>query len=118
MRDFRKLDIWKNGIELVKQVYLITKKLPSEEKFGLKSQITKAAVSIPSNIAEGCSRNSEIEFKRFLEISMGSLFEVETQLVIIEELGFINSEDLKQLFKLIEKEAKMINSLIKIIKNS
>lgn len=78
MRDFRKLDIWKNGIELVKQVYQLSNKLPSEEKFGLRSQITRAAVSVPSNIAEGCSRNSEVEFKRFLEISMGSLFEVET----------------------------------------
>lgn len=60
MRDFRKLDIWKNGIELVKQVYQLTKKLPPEEKFGFKSQITRAAVSVPSNIAEGCSRNSLI----------------------------------------------------------
>ena len=112
MRNFRNLDIWKEGIEIVKQVYSLSEKLPSEEKFGLKSQITRAAVSIPSNIAEGASRNSEIEFKRFLEISMGSLFEVETQLVIVEELGFVSSEKLKPIFELLEKEAKMINSLI------
>jgi four helix bundle protein len=62
MRDFRKLDIWKNGIALVKKVYQLTEKLPPEEKFGLKSQITRAAVSVPSNIAEGCGRSSEIEF--------------------------------------------------------
>ena len=61
----------KNGIELVKQVYVLSQQLPSEEKFGLRSQITRAVVSIPSNIAEGCSRNSEVEFKRFLEIAMG-----------------------------------------------
>ena len=71
MRDFRKLEIWKNGIELIKQVYQLSSILPSEKKFGLRSQITRAAVSVPSNIAEGCSRNSEVEFKRFLEISIG-----------------------------------------------
>ena len=90
MRNFRTLEIWKNGIELVKQVYVLSEQLPSEEKFGLRSQVTRAAVSIPSNIAEGCSRNSDIEFKRFLEIAMGSLFEVETQLIISEELDFIS----------------------------
>ena len=92
--------------------------MPSEEKFGLRSQITRAAVSIPSNIAEGCSRNSEVEFKRFLEIAIGSLFEVETQLIIVQELGFINTEELEIIFNLIQKEAKMINSLISRIKNS
>ncbi|GAB5473364.1 MAG: four helix bundle protein [Maribacter sp.] len=118
MRDFRKLDIWKNGIEVVKQVYSLSEKLPSEEKFGLKSQINRAAVSIPSNIAEGCSRNSEIEFKRYLEIAMGSLFEVQTQLILTQELGFIDSNELEITFDLLEKEAKMLNSLIRKIKNS
>lgn len=118
MRDFRKLDIWKNGIEVVKQVYSLSEKLPSEEKFGLKSQINRAAVSIPSNIAEGCGRNSEIEFKRYLEIAMGSLFEVQTQLILTQELGFIDSNELEITFDLLEKEAKMLNSLIRKIKNS
>ena len=118
MRNFRTLEIWKNGIELVKQVYVLSQQLPSEEKFGLKSQITRAAVSIPSNIAEGCSRNSDKEFKRFLEIAMGSLFEVETQLIISQELGFIPEENLKFIFELLNKEARMINSLINRIKNS
>lgn len=118
MRNFRKLKIWEQGIEIVKEVYKISQKLPSEEKFGLKSQITRAAVSIPSNIAEGSSRNSEIEFKRFLEISMGSLFEVETQLIIIQELNLIDSEELKNIFVKLEEEAKMINGLINKIKNS
>ena len=95
MRDFRKLKIWEQGIEIVKEVYKLSQKLPSEEKFGLKSQITRAAVSIPSNIAEGSSRNSEIEFKRFLEIAIGSLFEVETQLIIIQELDLIKKEEFK-----------------------
>lgn len=101
MRDFRKLEIWKNGIELVKQVYQLSSMLPSEEKFGLRSQITRAAVSIPPNIAEGCSRNSEVRFKRFLEISIGSLFEVETPLTIAQELKFIDKKELKAIFSLI-----------------
>ncbi|WP_424004306.1 four helix bundle protein [Maribacter sp. IgM3_T14_3] len=118
MRDFKKLEIWKNGITIVKHVYSLVQKLPSEEKFGLKSQLSRAAVSVPSNIAEGCSRNSEVEFKRFLEIALGSLFEVETQLIISEELKYLDSEDLKLIFELISIESKMINSLISKIKNS
>ncbi|WP_299061424.1 four helix bundle protein [uncultured Polaribacter sp.] len=118
MRNFRNLLIWKQGILLVKEIYKIAHKLPSEEKYSLKSQITRAAVSIPSNIAEGSSRNSEVEFKRFLEIAMGSLFEVETQLIIIQELSLIKSEELKITFDLIAKEGKMINGLINTIKNS
>ena len=116
MRDFRKLDIWKNGIELVKLIYKFSEKLPSDERFGLRSQITRAAVSVPSNIAEGCSRNSEIEFKRYLEIAIGSLFEVETQLIIAKELKFIASKELDPVFDLIQQEARMINSLITKIK--
>lgn len=118
MRNFRKLDIWKNGIEIVKVIYSLTNKLPNEEKFGLRSQITRAAVSIPSNIAEGSSRNSEIEFRRYLEIAIGSLFELETQLIITEELGFIEPDELNTIFDLLEIEAKMINSLINKIKKS
>ncbi|OZV70752.1 four helix bundle protein [Winogradskyella aurantia] len=118
MRNFRTLDIWKNGIKIVNAIYLLSEKLPSEEKFGIRSQITRAAIAVPSNIAEGCSRNSEIEFKRFLEIAMGSLFEVETQLVICQELGFISIQELKTIFELLHKEARMINSLINRIKNN
>ena len=118
MRDYKKLEIWKNGLKIVKQVYELSNKLPSEEKFGLRSQVTRATVSIPSNIAEGCSRNSEVEFKRYLEIAIGSLFEVETQLTIAQELDFLSQNELKKVFELLELEAKMINSLNNKIKNS
>lgn len=118
MRDFKKLEIWNNGIELVKQVYKLSRSFPSEERFGLTSQITRAVVSIPSNIAEGCSRNSEIEFKRFLEIAIGSLFEVQTQLIIAKELNFLEKSDSSEIEILLEKEARMINSLISKIKNN
>jgi len=118
MRNYKNLKIWEQGIQLVKQIYVLVEQLPSTEKFGLTSQITRAAVSIPSNIAEGCSRNSEVEFKRFIEIAMGSLFEVQTQLIIIQELGLIKPEQLKVTFALLETEGKMINALINTIKNS
>ena len=118
MRNYRELEIWKNGIIIVEKIYEISAKLPNDERFGLKSQITRASISIPSNIAEGCSRNSEIEFKKFLEIAMGSLFEVETQLTVCERLGYIDRSDLDDTLLLLNKEAKMINGLISKIKNN
>lgn len=118
MRNYRTLEIWKNGIQIVKNMYTLIQKLPSSEKFGLQSQISRASVSIPSNIAEGCSRNSDKEFKRFLEISMGSLFEVETQLIICEELHYFTHSETKEIKLLLTLEAKMINSLITKIKQS
>ncbi|MBN2011839.1 four helix bundle protein [candidate division KSB1 bacterium] len=111
MRDFRTLNIWKEGISLVKNVYNLADLLPQEEKYGLKSQICRAAVSIPSNIAEGCSRLSQIDFERFLEIALGSAFEVETQLIIIEELELITKEQLSATFNQLTKLQKMINNL-------
>ena len=89
MRDFRQLNIWQEGLTIVKHVYRIAELLPDVEKYGLKSQICRSAVSIPSNIAEGCSRSSQLEFKRFLEIAIGSSFELETQLILIEELSLV-----------------------------
>ncbi|PLX22308.1 MAG: diversity-generating retroelement protein bAvd family protein [Marinilabiliales bacterium] len=86
MKDFKKLNVWQKGIDLVTSIYKISKNFPSEEKYGLSSQITRAAVSIPSNIAEGSSRFSEKDYFRFLEIALGSAFELETQLMIVEKL--------------------------------
>ncbi len=119
MRNFRNLNIWKDGITLVTEVYRLAYLLPDEEKFGLKNQICRAAVSVPSNIAEGASRNSEIEYKRFLEIAIGSLFELETQLIIIQELSFIPESNINKIMEMISREQKMINNLIKkLIANS
>lgn len=78
MKNYRDLKTWEHGIDIVKQICVLAAQLPSTEKLGLKSQITRATVSIPSNIAESCSRNNEIEFKHFLEIAVGSFFEVHT----------------------------------------
>ncbi len=112
MRNFRTLTIWQDGVAIVKKVYQLAALLPREERFGLKSQICRAAVSIPSNIAEGCSRSSQTDFKRFLELALGSSFELETHLAIIEELTLIASEEIKVVLDQLHKEQKMINALI------
>lgn len=117
MRDFRKLQIWNDGIEQVIATYSITKIFPNEEKFGLSSQMQRAAVSIPSNISEGCSRNSDVEYKRFLEISMGSAFELETQTIIAERLGYISKDDLNKELESINELQRKINALISKIKS-
>ena len=95
MRNFKDLEIWQNSIELVKEIYKLTKDLPNAEKFGLISQMNRCSISIPSNIAEGCSKDSQKDFIRFLQISLGSAFELETQLEICIELGFIKREEVK-----------------------
>ncbi|MES2726401.1 MAG: four helix bundle protein [Bacteroidota bacterium] len=112
MRDFKKYDIWNDSMKLVKQVYQFSETLPKEEKFGLVSQMCRAAISIPSNIAEGTSRNSDAEFKRFLEIAIGSSFELETQLLLCAELGFTKEETTTSLIEEINKVQKQINNLI------
>jgi four helix bundle protein len=86
------LKIWKKSIELAKAVYLLIAELPKEEKFGLKSQIKRSAVSIPSNIAEGAGRNSNKEFKHFLSIANGSNYELHTQLLLLIELNLISKD--------------------------
>lgn len=116
MRNFRNLEIWTRGIELVKEIYKLTSKFPSIEKFGLISQMQRASVSIPSNIAEGCSRNSDVEFKRFLEIAIGSSFELETQIIIANELNLINPTETKETIIIINTLQKQINALITKIK--
>jgi four helix bundle protein len=118
MRNFKNLQIWKNGINIVKQTYQLSKKLPSEEKFGLRSQVCRASVSIPSNIAEGCSRDSDLEFKRFLEISLGSAFELEKHMIIMQEIDLIDLKSLEPLFDQIDKEQRSINKLITKIKEN
>jgi len=91
-RKHHDLDSWKAAIELVKQIYGITSAFPSHENFGLTSQLRRAAVSVPSNIAEGCARFSDREFLHFLGIARGSLSELETQLVIARELDYLQAD--------------------------
>lgn len=102
-------------MEIVKDTYSIASQLPDNEKFGFRSQITRAAVSVPSNIAEGSAKTSEKEFRMFLEIALGSLFELETQLLLVDELKLTNS-DIKELLSKINEEQKMLNSFIGAVK--
>jgi four helix bundle protein len=112
MRNFRNFTVWKNAIELAKMIYKVTEVFPTTEKFGLISQIQRASISIASNIAEGSSRKSETDFARFLEIAIGSAFEVETQLIIAKELNYNNESDFESLISNINKLQKQINALI------
>lgn len=98
-------------IEIVKKVYSITNAFPSNEKFGLVSQMNRCTVSIASNIAEGCSRKSEIDFARFLEISIGSSFELETQILIARDLNFIEQKSADDLITQINILQKRLNAL-------
>ena len=102
MKNYKELIIWRKGIEIVKKVYAITKQFPTEEKYGIVSQITRAAISIPANIAEGSSRNSDKDYARFLQLSLGSAFEIQTYLIIGKEMNWVNYEKITELEKLIE----------------
>jgi four helix bundle protein len=112
MRNFREMIIWNHGIDLAVKIYAITKKFPSEERFGLTSQLTRAAVSIPSNIAEGCSRKSEKDFARFLEHALGSAYEIETDLIISERIGYLTQETVDDCIVNLQSEQRQIHSLI------
>ena len=109
---YKDLILWQKAMELVKLTYLLIRKLPKEETYALSDQMRRAAISIPSNIAEGNGRKSKTEYIRFLDISRGSLFELETQLNIGVMLEFFNDNDVKEIFDLITEVNKMINSLI------
>ena len=111
MRDFTKYEVWQDGIDLAVKAYEITNDFPAEEKYGLVSQIRRASVSVPSNFAEGCSRSSEKDFKRFIEIALGSSFELKTQLIISEKLKFLKEEKLNKHLTDLDKNAKQLNAL-------
>ena len=118
IKSYKDLLIWQKGIRIVLLVYHLVKSFPQEELYALSSQLKRASVSIPSNIAEGYGRNTNKSFSHFLDISRGSLFEIETQLIIAKELGFILDEILyEDILNHIEEESKMINAFSKTLKN-
>jgi four helix bundle protein len=112
MRNFRELKVWSSGMEIAGEIYKLAAQLPASEKFGITSQISRAAVSIPSNIAEGCSRSSQKDFKRFLEIAIGSAFELETQLMIVRDLKLCGNYSMESLLIKLSGEQKMLNTMI------
>ena|SRR5690554_3356314 len=118
MHQYKELNIWKKSMELAVEIYAQTKNFPSEEKFGIVSQIRRCAVSVPSNIAEGAGRKSDKEFGQFLSISYGSLCELDTQLIICTHLGYIEDSMSTTIFNRITELQKMIYTLAHKLKQN
>ena len=116
MRDFKKLLIWQLGMEIVDKVYEIVPSLPSEERYGIRSQMTRSAVSIPGNIAEGSAKTSQKDYARYCEISLGSTFELETQLLVVQRRKWVEEEKVSELLVMISNEQKMLSSFIDKLK--
>jgi four helix bundle protein len=114
MHRYKELKVWQKAVDLAVEVYRITEKLPAHERFGLIFQINKCVVSIPSNIAEGAGRNTKKDFDNFLGISLGSSFELDTQVIISNRLGYIPNEE----FQKIEDELGQIQKMIVRLKQS
>jgi len=112
MRNFKELKIWQKGFKIAVDSFKLVSAFPREEKFGIAIQITKAAVSIPSNIAEGSSRSSEKDYSRFLEISLGSTFELETQLLIAAAVGYGENDLRNEILSNVDEEQKMLMSFL------
>ncbi len=109
MHRFKKLQAWKQSRAFCKDVYELTSSFPNEERFGLTNQLRRAAVSIPSNIAEGSSRNSNKDFARFLAMAMGSAYEIETQILIATDLKFVTTENSELLITKLDNIIRMIS---------
>lgn len=118
VKTFEDLLVWKKSLVVVRDVYKCTENFPSYELYGLTSQIRRSAVSIPSNISEGCERESEREFIRFLLISKGSVAELKTQLIIAEYLGYIDKDKLGLISLQLDEITRMIKGLIKSLNNN
>ncbi len=113
---YRQLDVWNKAMDFVETVYTITHEFPADEKYGLTSQIRRAAVSIPSNIAEGYGRKSEGDYERFLAISQGSLAEVETQFILSVRLQFVTREAATPIWEQLQEIGRMLAGLRKSVK--
>jgi four helix bundle protein len=111
MFNFEKLEVWQEAIDFADTVYTITRTFPETEKFGLTNQMRRAAVSISSNLAEGSSRSSRLDFARFVEIATGSLFEVISQATISRRQDFLSETNFNQLYSVCEKQSKMLSGL-------
>ncbi len=116
MHRFKDLEIWKKSRVFCSKIYAITSKFPETEKFGITNQLRRASVSIPSNIAEGSSRNSNKDFSRFLQITLGSAYEIETQLLISFDLKFIDEDELDSLLNDLNSIIKMTSKFKSTLK--
>ncbi|MFY0673513.1 MAG: four helix bundle protein [Bacteroidia bacterium] len=115
MKNFKSLKVWQQGMLFVKLAYELRKSLPDSERFGLMDQLKRASVSIPTNIAEGSSRLSDKDFSWFLQIALGSAYEVETLLLLIKDIGYASKSELDQL-PIIDEIQKMLFGLMKTLK--
>ncbi len=115
MRNFKDLDVWKEGRLLTRDIYLLVKTLPEDEKYGLVSQIKRCVISIPSNIAEGSAKSSQKDFARFLQISLGSCFELESHLILCSDLNIIDNNEAIKNIESIQRLQRKIFSLIKYV---
>jgi len=115
--NFRELNVWQKAMDLVVKVYKLSVDFPKEEKFGLTSQIQRCAISIPSNIAEGCGRTSEKELMHFISISMGSCYELETQLILANRLLYVNEIPLSSVMQELIEIQKMLYGFYNSITN-
>ena len=111
IESYKDLTVWQKSMDLATIVYRLIRKLPGEERFALCDQIRRSAVSIPSNIAEGKSRNSKREYRQFVGIAKGSAAELETQLILCERIGYLEKEELKEAVGLLEEVSKMLAKL-------
>jgi four helix bundle protein len=111
-KSYRDLVVWQKAMDLVTAIYRITAQFPREEVYGLTSQLRRAAVSIPSNIAEGQGRHGALEFRHFLRQSCGSLMELETQVLIAERLGYISPSETRAILRAAAEVGKVLNGLI------
>ena len=116
--DFRQLRVWQQAMDIVVETYALIRTLPIEERFSLCDQMRRSAVSIPSNIAEGQSRNSSKEFIHFLSISRGSIAELQTQLILCGRLGYVEESVIAELLYRLKDNDKMIGGLMKAISKS
>lgn len=111
IRSYRELDVWNRSMDLVQEIYQLTKKFPKEERYGLGSQMQRSAVSIPSNIAEGYGRTHRGDYLHHLSISHGSLCELETQLIIAARLKYVTKSDAKKAWELCQETGRMLGSM-------
>lgn len=112
LTSYRELKVWEKSIELVVETYRVTNLFPKSEQYGLTSQMRRAAVSIPSNIAEGYTRNHRAEYVQFLKIAAGSGAELETQVIIAKKLNFVSEQEFKKLDILLDETMKMLSALV------
>lgn len=112
IRSYRELDVWKQARSLVKSVYQLSNNFPKTEQYGLVSQLRRAAISVPSNIAEGCGRNHYKDSIQFFFVARGSLYEIETQLILSSDLGFILEDELNKELEQVTQCKKLLNGFI------